>query len=172
MNRVIAVAFALALAAPAFAQEPEARPGRDREELFKMVDAYLVSNLQESLALTDAQFVKILPFVKKAQTDRRTAAQRRNMTLAEMSRLLESGTATEAAVSDLLQQLKRREVEDTDAQRKNLEALDAHLSIVQQAKLRVLMARVEMKIRDLAGRARQGGPGGRPRRDDFGEPNP
>jgi hypothetical protein len=36
-----------------------------------MVDAYLVSNLQESLGLTDEQFAKAIPLVKKVQAERR-----------------------------------------------------------------------------------------------------
>ena len=32
-----------------------------------MVDAYIVSNLQESVGLTDEQFVKVLPLVKRLQ---------------------------------------------------------------------------------------------------------
>ena len=32
-----------------------------------MVDAYVVSNLQESLGLSDEQFAKAIPLVKKLQ---------------------------------------------------------------------------------------------------------
>ena len=48
-----------------------------RDDAFRMVDAYIVSNLQESLGLTDEQFVKALPLVKRLQRDRRELAQRR-----------------------------------------------------------------------------------------------
>ena len=36
-----------------------------------MVDAYVVSHLQESLGLSDAQYAKALPLVTKLQADRR-----------------------------------------------------------------------------------------------------
>src|SRR5207244_9000710 len=65
--------------AAASAQEPAPPPEdrRPREEAFRMIDAYFVSNLQESLGLTDEQFVRLLPMVKRLQTDRRQYAQRR-----------------------------------------------------------------------------------------------
>jgi hypothetical protein len=173
VKRAILVLFLLALGGRAFAQAPGGPERPAREELFKMVDAYIISNLQESLALTDEQFVKLLPLVKKTQGDRRMFAQRRNLSLLEMGRLLESGTATEARVGELLKDFKQRELDDAAAQRKNLEAIDAQLSVVQQAKLRILMARVEQNIREIVNRARpQGGAGARPRREGFGGPNP
>ncbi|HSD28761.1 MAG TPA: hypothetical protein VLL75_15770, partial [Vicinamibacteria bacterium] len=46
------------------------RPAR-ADEAFKLVDAYVVSNLQESLGLTDDQFAKAIPLVKRLQTERR-----------------------------------------------------------------------------------------------------
>src|ERR1700682_6122754 len=55
-----------------------------REEAFKMIDAYIVSNLQESLDLTDEQFVKLLPLVKRLQSDRRAVLQRRQQALMEV----------------------------------------------------------------------------------------
>jgi hypothetical protein len=167
VKRVIGIFFLLAVAGTAQAQAPGA-PERPREELFKMVDAYIVSNLQENLGLTDEQFVKILPLVKKAQSDRRLFAERRNMSLQEMGRLLQSGTATEPRIADLLRDFKQHEVDDAATQRKNFDAVDAQLDVVQQAKLRLMMARVEQNIRELINRARPQG-GVRPRREGLGQ---
>jgi hypothetical protein len=164
---VIAMLFLAAVAGTVSAQVPGA-PERPREELFKMVDAYIVSNLQENLGLTDEQFVKILPLVKRAQSDRRLFAERRNQSLQEMGRLLQSGVATESRVGELLRDFKQHELDDPAAQRRNLEAVDAQLSVVQQAKLRLMMARVEQSIRELINRARPQAPQ-RPRREGFGQ---
>jgi len=81
MDRLRAVAGACR-ALGALAQEPEpARPPRaeppPREEAWKLVDAYILSNLQESLGLSDEQFVKLLPLVKTLQASRRGFMQRR-----------------------------------------------------------------------------------------------
>jgi hypothetical protein len=120
-----------------------------RDEAFKMIDAYIVSNLQESLDLTDDQFVKLLPLVKRLQTDRRTTAQRRQQPLMELRRVLASGGATEAKVADLLRQVKAAEADEPGLLRKDRDAIDAVLSPVQQAKFRVLEVEVEHKIREL-----------------------
>ncbi len=141
-----AVVFAL-LAASAHAQGAGRRPAR--EEAFKMVEAYVVSNLQESLGLTDEQFAKVLPHVKRLQRDRRDLAQRRGQALGEMRRQLGSGVATEARVAELLKQVKAVEAEQPEVLRRDMEAIDAVLSPVQQAKFRLLEGEVERKIRAL-----------------------
>jgi Spy/CpxP family protein refolding chaperone len=125
------------------------RPDRPRDEAFKMIDAYIVSNLQESLALTDDQFVKLLPLVKRLQTDRRAVLQRRQQALMELRRLLASGDATEARVTELLGEVKAAERDEPGLLRKDRDAIDAVLSPVQQAKFRVLEVEVEHKIREL-----------------------
>jgi hypothetical protein len=167
---VLAMAAAVGAAAPyAFAQEevpprrPDARGGR--EEAFRMVDAYVVSNLQESLGLSDEQFVKVLPLVKRLHTERRDYFQSRMRVLREMRRLLDSGAATEGQVVGQLKELKALEAEGPARTRKNLEALEAVLSPIQQAKYRVLEVEVEQRLRELTGRARGGRPGERSPRE-------
>ena len=119
-----------------------------------MIDAYIVSNLQESLDLTDDQFVKLLPLVKRLQTDRRDILQRRQRALMELRRLLASGGATEARVTELLREVKTAEAEEPAILRKDRDAIDGVLSPVQQAKFRVLEVEVERKIRELMGQIR------------------
>lgn len=150
-------------AAGALAQE-EAPPGADRparDEAFKLVDAYVVSNLQESLGLTDEQYAKAIPLVKRLQSERREYYLERTRSLREMRRLLQRGGATEGQVLDLLKQLKALDVDGPARTRKSLEALDAMLSPVQQAKYRVLELEVEQRMRELMNRARSR-QGGRP----------
>ncbi len=158
MKRHLALAFAIACAGgAALAQEGPGRGAgtRPREELYKMVDAYIVSNLQESLGLTDEQFVKILPLVKRFQNDRRTFLERRNDLLQQMRRLLETGRATEPKLAEMLRDLRALETDEPGIARKDLEAIDAQLNVVQQAKLRILQTQVEQKIRELMNRVRQ-----------------
>ena len=126
-----------------------AGPERPRDEAFKMIDAYIVSNLQESLELTDDQFVKLLPLVKRLQTDRRALVQRRQQALAELRQVMASGGATEPKVAELLREVKAAEAEEPAVLRKDREAIDGVLSPIQQAKFRVLEVEVEHKIREL-----------------------
>ena len=161
---VIAAALAGAVAFPALAQEgpgPVERPAR--EEALRMLDAYVVSNLQESLGLDDAQFAKAIPLVKKLQAERREYFFERARLTREMRRLLRQGGATEAQVVELLSRVKALDAEGPVRTAKNLEALDAMLTPLQQAKYRVLESDVEQRLREALGRQRPRARPGQPR---------
>jgi Spy/CpxP family protein refolding chaperone len=155
---------------PAFvrAQDPPEAPGPGgaRGEAARMVDAYVLSNLQESLGLSDDQFTKLLPLVKRLQTDRRDAMQRRRRAMVEMRRLLKSGVATEPQVIEKLKELKAVEAEERG--RDAMDAIDAQLTPLQQAKFRVFESEVGQKLREMMSQLRrQNRPGSRP---DGGRP--
>jgi Spy/CpxP family protein refolding chaperone len=154
---------ALLVAGAALAQdEPAAGAGRPaRDEAFRMVDAYVVSNLQESLGLTDEQFAKAIPLVKKLQSERREYFVARRRALREMRRLLQQGGATESQVLELLKEVRTLDAEGPEKTRRNLAALDALLTPIQQAKYRVLEIDVEQRMQELLNRARAGRPAGR-----------
>jgi len=159
--KTMAGAVLLTLVVPlgAAGQEPveprRARPEQPpREEAWKLVDAYIISNLQESLELSDAQFVKLLPLVKTLQSGRRDFAQRRVRILGEMRRLLRSGQATEPGIAELMAELRALETDHPESLRRQLDAIDAVLSPVQQAKFRILELEVERRIRELMQRMR------------------
>jgi hypothetical protein len=140
----------------AFGQQPPRRPGpgAGREEAWKVIDAYIVSNLQEGLGLSDDQFVKLLPLVKKLQKDRRELAQHRRQALQELRRTLEAGGTTEAKALDQLKVLKTLEVEEPAAIRKDIEAVDASITPIQQARFRVMEVEIEARIRQMLSRVR------------------
>jgi Spy/CpxP family protein refolding chaperone len=172
----LAVAFSLAsLSVVARAQAPPPlgpRPGGPREEAARMVDAYVLSNLQESLGLSDDQFVRLLPLVKRLQAERREAMERRAHALREMRRLLKSGSATEPEVLAQLKEWKAIEADDPVRGRKGMEAIDSLLTPLQQAKFRVFEAEVGQKLRELTGQMRRQNrvesrpDAGKPRRPD------
>jgi len=120
-----------------------------------MVDAYVIANIQESLDLDDQQFARVVPLVMTLQNERRGFFQERGRALRNMRVLLKSGTATEAQLEDVVSALKALEVEGPRRVREKQEALDAVLTPVQQAKLRVFEAEVERRIRELSRRGRR-----------------
>lgn len=124
-----------------------------RDETFRLMDAYLISNLQESLGLTDEQFARAMPLVKKLQSDRRDLARRRMQALRLLRKTLVSGSATEAGVADLLKELKSASADERAATVRNVEALDAVLTPLQQAKFRVFEAEVDIRLRHLLARS-------------------
>jgi hypothetical protein len=161
---VIALAMALGAVAPLLAQ-PGAGQGqrqKPREEAFRMIEAYLVSNLQEGLALSDDQFTRLLPLVKRLQRDRRAASQRRMKALQELRRVMEAGGASEGHVGDLLREVKAAESEGPATVRRDMDAIDAVLDPVQQAKYRLLEVEVERKLRGLMAEMRGQNRGRRP----------
>jgi len=81
----------------------------------------------------------------------------------EMRRLLRQGGAVEPQVIELLKQSKALDAEGPERTRRNLDALDALFTPVQQAKYRVLESEVEQRMRELLNRARAARPGPRPK---------
>lgn len=169
---VAALAAVLAAGSAASAQPARGGPGRReaREELFRMVDAYVVSTLQESLGLTDGQFARLLPAVRRLQSTRRDFAEKRRDTLAEIRQVLASGTGTDARVADLMGRLRTMERDEPVAVRKEADAVDAQLTPVQQAKLRLMESRIEQRLRELVRRGRGAGPRGRGQGEDSETP--
>ncbi len=160
MKGAMRLLAALVLAAgTAQAQEDQRR--HDREEEFRIVDAYVVSHLQESLGLSDEQFAKAVPLVTKLQRERREYLMGRVRLMREMRRLLREGGNVEAKLLERLEEYKKLEAEGPERIRRNLEALVAMLTALQQSKYRVLEADVEQRMRALAARAREA----RPRRE-------
>ena len=135
------------------ADDPTAHIPELRDETFRLMDAYLISNLQESLGLSDEQFGRALPLVKKLQSDRRDFAKRRMQALRLLRKTLTSGSATEAGVADLLRDLKAASADERAGTLKNLETLDAVLTPIQQAKYRVFEAEVDLRLRHLLARS-------------------
>lgn len=155
-RRILGVGLAWAVVATgAFAQERTQPPPEGRGEAFRMVDAYVIANIQESLDLDDQQFAKVVLPVKALQAERRRFVQERGRTLRDMRRLLRSGTATEAEIEQALAAFKALEVDGPRRVLEKREALDALLTPVQQAKLRVFEVEVEQRIRELSRRGRR-----------------
>lgn len=155
---ILTLVIGLGLAIPATSAQ-EKRGGRSerRDEAFRMVDAYIIANIQESLDLTDAQYEQVIPLVNKLQKARREYFGGRGHALRSLRRLLNSGTATEAEVVKALEAFKTLDSEGPATMRRHMEDLDAVLSPVQQAKYRVFEVEVEQRIRKLMRRGRGGG---------------
>jgi hypothetical protein len=163
-RRIALVIGALSLTCvPAARAQGSAKPGDERSrgetrrEAFRVIDAYVVSNLQESLGLSDADFVKVLPLVRKLQTGRREYLLERARLLRQLRRQLRSGSAGEAEVRQTLEALKSVETSGPERARRDAAELDAALTPLQQAKYRVLELEVEQRLRELMGRARERG---------------
>ena len=184
-SSLLALLAAGLMALPAGADDPPAErrgpgpgpgPGKGgHHEAFKMIDAYLLANVEEALGLNSEQSAKVVPLVLKLQRDRRELQRRRGRALGEMKKLLGSGSATEARVSEEMKALRALEAEEQATIREDVEAIDKELDIVQQAKYRILEREVERRIQGLIFEHRKkvlmerGERGPRPDRRERGE---
>jgi Spy/CpxP family protein refolding chaperone len=146
------LACAVTLARDAHA-ERGARRRAHREEMTRLIDEYLMEKIQKRLDLTPQQYTQIAPLIKKLQGDRRNFARRRFEALRKMRRLLMRGGATEQEITAIVRELQDLEAEAPITLQKDMRAIDAVLSPVQQAKYRVLEFEVERRIGDLRRRA-------------------
>ena len=144
------------VAAPgAWAQQRAPGTPQRQGEAFRMVEAYVIANIQESLSLEDEQFARIVLLVKDLQDERRQLIQGRGRALRELRRLLRSGAATEGEIEEALADLKALETEGPRRVTEKQAALDAALTPVQQAKLRIFEMEVEQRVRELSRRGRR-----------------
>ena len=154
-SSLLALLAAATLALPLRADDPPSGgpgpgPGKGGpHEAFKMIDAYLLANVQDALGLSDEQNTRVVPLVLKLQSDRRGFHRRRGKALGEMKRLLGSGSATEPRIAEEMKALRVLEGEELETIRHDVEAIDKELTVVQQAKYRILEREVERKIQNL-----------------------
>lgn len=140
------------------------RPGRPREEIFRIVDQYLANNLQERLGLSEDQLARALPLVRRLHADRRRFAERRMRALQEMRRMAREGAIGDAPAAEMVQELKAAESEEAAAIRAGRDAVDAVLTPAQQVSYRILETEIEHRLRELMARVRaqrRDGPGRR-----------
>ena len=157
-RRVLGLALVWGMVATVVPAQEGSRSSRDherRDEAFRMVDAYVIANIQESLGLDEEQYARVIPLVTMLQKARREYFRERGQALRQMKQLLSSGAATESRLGEAVASQKALEVEGPARIRERMDELDAVLSPVQQAKYRVFEVEVERRLRDLMRRGRR-----------------
>jgi hypothetical protein len=163
------LAFAATAATAQDGPPPEGgRRGRGREEVFRLLDAYLADNLQARLGLTDDQLARALPLVQRLQADRRRFAERRMRALHQMRRMDREGAITDARAAEVLREMKAAEVEEAAAARADRDALDTVLTPAQQLRYRILEGEIEQRLRQVMARVRAQRRDGKGRRGEDG----
>ncbi|TDI42975.1 MAG: hypothetical protein E2P02_12295 [Acidobacteria bacterium] len=140
---VIVVGFA----ASTNAQERDSGPNRDEVE--GMMDAYILSKLQDALELTDEQFGTMVVAQKKLQDTRRDYRQGRMTLLRRMRQTLRRDQAREEELTRLLDELDNLEIEFSQNQRARYAAIDDILEIRQSARYRILEAEIQRRLTQL-----------------------
>lgn len=153
---LVAVALsALVSALPAAAQLPpedtrQDRPPRPRrEELHGMLDAYVISKLQEALRLSDEQYARVIVAQKKLDEQRRDYHRDRRELLQRLRQALAADKPSEAELSSLLERLEALRSEFEARQKAAHAALDALLTVEQRARYRLFMVEIEGRMQEM-----------------------
>lgn len=144
-------------------------PHRGPGEVQRLFDAYVLMQAQQALGVSDAAYPQFLAKMKSLLDLRRDTQQQRFALVRHLRQLTDqkSPEASEAQVTQALQQLKDFDTKSAADLEKATAAVDAVLDVRQQAKLRVFEEQMErrkldllMRARSFRGQARRGnGPG-------------
>jgi uncharacterized membrane protein YgaE (UPF0421/DUF939 family) len=142
--------------ADAFAQESQRERRAGGQDVEGLMEAYVISKLQEALDLTDDQFAKMIVAQKKLSEHRRNYRRDRNATLQQMRQALRTAESRDDRLESLLNELEERQTIFENQQRAGYEAIDAILDIRQRARYRILeqeiQRRFQQMIREVRGR--------------------
>ena len=157
------VAIGLLLGAGSLGAQQGGEGPANREEFQKMMEAYVLSKLQDALELTDEQYGQMVVAQKKLHDARRRHRQERQRLLRQLHREIDLDDA-DARLTSTLSELSS--IDDTHRQelRQRVEGIDEILSVKQQAKYRLLEVELERRMQRLIQGVRQRRRGGeRPR---------
>jgi Spy/CpxP family protein refolding chaperone len=154
-NLLLVAALAVAFSPlPGLAQRPleqgqEGRPGPDREEMRGMLEAYIISKLQEALQLNDEQYAKVIVAQKKLNEHRREHQRQRAQTLRELRRAVGATEPSDEEIANLLGRLEKLRLDFETQQREDYKAMDALLTVKQRARYRLLEIEIERRMQEL-----------------------
>lgn len=150
-------AAVFSFSALALAQEPQGPGARraNREEVQGMMDAYIISKLQEALQLTDDQYARMIVAQKKLQEHRREHQRRRMEILRELQRTVSAPDPSDGEITPLLEKLQKNQLDFQTEQQADYKAIDAILSVKQRARHRLLEVEIERRLQELVREIRQ-----------------
>ncbi len=164
LKSVAAVVSAVLMlgAAPAWAQGPAQRPGRQGgpggtspAELQQMFDAYALIQAQDQLEIDDAHYPQFLARFKVLQDIRQRALTERARRLNDLRRLTTGDAVDEGQVRDRLRELDALDQRTANAEHEAYGKIDEVLTVRQQARFRLFEEQMERQKVDLLMRARQ-----------------
>ena len=131
------------------------RPARMRGELEGMMDAYVLSKLQDTLELSDEQFGQMVVAQKKLQDARRQYRRQRNQLLRELRQAVRQDSSSEEELETQLRKLEELKQSFADNERERYAAIDAILTVKQRARYRILEAELERRLQQLMRQVRR-----------------
>ena len=130
-------------------------PQPSREELEGMMDAYILSKLQDALGLNDEQYGRIVVAQKKLQDLRRDYRRTRMEVLRQMRQALGRDAVGEEQLRPLLDELARVRSEFTSEEQARYQAIDEVLDIRQRVRYRILETEIQRRLGQLMRQVRR-----------------
>ena len=164
--RVLLIAALAAIVSPAFVQA-QGRAGRGLEgrgaapdviALQDLFDSYVLMQSQQRLQLTPEQAPQFITRLRELQLARRRATMQRIKAVQELGRLTAAARdeGQDAQIRQRLQDLDAAQGQSSSDIKQALANLDQVLTVLQQARFRVLEEQLERNKLDLLMQARRG----------------
>jgi hypothetical protein len=154
-RRVSCLIIGLALvSATALARGQEQPRRAAREDLEGLMEAYVISKLQESLELSDQQFAQMVVAQKRISGHRREHRNKRQKMLQQLRRALNDPGTEDDQIADMLNQLKQAQVDIEAQQRADYQEIDKILGVRQQARYRILELEIQRRFQQMARQVR------------------
>jgi len=137
----------------------------NREEIAGMLEAYIISKLQEALQLNDEQYARVIVAQKRLNEHRREHQRQRRETLQQLQRALAAVEASDEEIARLLERLDQLRTDFETQQKADYKAIEALLTVKQRARYRLLEIEIERRMQELIReirRERRPGPSPRP----------
>ncbi len=153
LSKKLLLAFVLlpvfAMATGSTEQNRERNPQPNRQEVEGMMEAYILSKLQDSLDLTDEQFGAMVVAQKKLSDTRRGYRRDRMQVLRQMRQTLQREQAGESELQPLLSELDTLRDDFAANERSRYAAIDANLDIRQRARYRILEVELQRRLGEM-----------------------
>ena len=165
---LVAGLFALSgapLVALATVQDSRA-PSRSQRDIQGLMDAYVISKMQDVLELDDDQFARMVVAQKKLQEHRRDYQRKRRESMRELQRLVRSVDSEDEEIAGLVAKLDAMKADLETTVREDYRKIDEILSVRQRGKYRLLEVMLERRLQELMQEVR-----GRSRNPDRRPPN-
>ena len=161
MGHLLKMKIALLLAGGIFvcaitangAQQNNDRPA-DRAEFQQMMEAYVLSKLQDALGLSDEQYAQMVVAQKKLHDARRSHRRERQRLLRQLHREVDLDDADERLAATIAE-LSSLDESHRGELRERIDVIDQILSVRQQAKYRLLEVELERRMQRLIQGVRQ-----------------
>ena len=135
--------------------EQERNNRRDRGDVEGMIDAYVISKLQDSLDLSDEQFAEMVVAQKHLQTIRHEYRRERSGLLREMRQVLRRDDVSDEELKSLLENLDKVALAFRKNEKLRYGEIDDILNVRQRLRYRVLESELHRRLEEMMRQTRR-----------------